>query len=221
MKSTVRLLVPSTFALVLAACGGGPRPIHEPPPPRETTETILVPSGGKFTRHLVPVPPAHGAAPAAAIAPGLAGPLTVARIEPYMDALEVDLRRHVHGHGLVTARRGNEIDMVIADDLLFTSDGGVAGDDVLEPLASILRGYVHTTIAVGGYTDSAGTPANSMAVSQKHARSIADALVHEGVPANRISAQGYGQAHLRIATGDHKREPRNRRVEIVITALPG
>ena len=51
--------------------------------------------------------------------------------------------------------------------------------------------------------------------------SLAHALAHAGVPANRISAQGYGETHLRFATGDHKKEPRNRRVEIVITPVPG
>ena len=220
MKNTIRLLVPP-FAFALAACGGGPRPIHEPAPPRETRETIVVPSGGKFTRPLVPLPSAHAAAPIGSVAPGFAGPLLVARIEPYMDALETDLRRHVHARGIVIARRGNEINMVIEDDVLFTGDGGVAGDDVLEPLAAILCGYAHTQIAVGGYTDTAGTPASALTRSQQHARAIAHALAHEGVPANRISAQGYGQTHLRLATGDHKKEPRNRRVEILIKAVPG
>jgi outer membrane protein OmpA-like peptidoglycan-associated protein len=220
MTKAIRLSVPA-LALVLAACGGSPRPIHEAPPPGSTTETIVVPSEGRFSRHPVPVPPAHGAAPAALIAPGLAGPLTVARVEPYMDALETDLRRHVHARGLVTQRRGNEINIVIANDLLFTPDGGVAGDEVLEPLASILRGYAHTAVAVGGYTDTAGTPQQNLAVSQKRARQIADALVHEGVPGGRIGAQGYGETHLRIATGDHKSEPRNRRIEILIKPAPG
>jgi outer membrane protein OmpA-like peptidoglycan-associated protein len=212
--SKIRHLSVPAFALALAACGGGPRPIYEPPPPRYAREAPLPHAS-------YPAPSAHATAPAALVPAGFAGPLTVARIEPYMDALETDLRRHVHARGIVTARRGNEIDIVVENDLLFTADGGVAGDDVLEPLAAILRGYAHTAIAVGGYTDTAGTPDGNMALSQKHAHLVADALVHEGVPAGRISAQGYGETHLRIATGDHKKEPRNRRIEILIRAVPG
>ncbi|MEI9992599.1 MAG: OmpA family protein [Rhizomicrobium sp.] len=205
------------LALGLAACGGGPRPIYEPPPVDRTARETPRPPIAK--------PPAHGAVPgvvaAAPIPQALAGPLTVARIEPYMDALETDLRRHVHARGLVTARRGDEIAIVIENSLLFAPDGGVAGDDVLEPLAAILRGYGHTAIAVNGYTDTAGTPERNMAVSQRRARAIADALAHEGVPAGRLAAQGFGEAHLRVMTGDGKAEPRNRRIEILIRPAPG
>src|SRR5258707_3790743 len=131
------------------------------------------------------------------------------------------LRPHVPARGIVTARRGNDIDIVIENSLLFTPDGGVAGDDVLEPLGSLLRGYSHVGVAVNGYTDTAGAPERNLAVSQKRARLIADALIHEGVPAGRVTAQGFGETHLRVATGDDKNEPRNRRIEIVLHAVPG
>jgi outer membrane protein OmpA-like peptidoglycan-associated protein len=171
-----------------------------------------------------PLPPAHRAAPTAHTAPvvqGPSGPLTVARIEPYMDALENDLRRHVHASGIVTQRQGETIKVVIPNDVLFSDDGGVAGDDVLEPLGAILRGYAHTAVAVNGYTDTAGAPDQNMAVSGKRARLIADALAHEGVPRGRISTQGFGATHLRVFTGDHKKEPRNRRIEIAIRPVTG
>ena len=214
--SPYKLLVVS-LALGLTACGGGPRPIYEPPP---------LPAG-HVAREMPqkPSPPAHpatpGAVPAASIPQALAGPLTVARIEPYMDALEMDLRRHVHARGIVTARRGNEIAIVIENSLLFTADGGVMGDDVLEPLGAILRGYAHTGVTVNGYTDTFGAPDKNLALSQKRARAIADALAHEGVPAGRIAAQGFGEAHLRVMTGEGKKELRNRRVEILIRPVPG
>ncbi len=203
------------LALGLAACGGGPRPIYAPPPLPDhvARETPHPPPPGR--------PTTHGVVPAAAIPQTLAGPLTVARIEPYMDALEMDLRRHVHARGIVTARRGNEIAIVVDNSLLFTADGGIMGDDVLEPLGAILRGYAHTGVSVNGYTDSFGAPDKNLALSQKRARAIADALVHEGVPATRIAAQGFGAARPRVMTGDGKKEPRNRRVEILIRPVPG
>ncbi|MBL6854416.1 MAG: OmpA family protein [Alphaproteobacteria bacterium] len=212
----LKLAAPA-LALALAACAGEPRPMFEPPPPiRESREEAPPP------RHLPP-PAAHRPSRSPAehtVAPnGPQGPLLVAKVESYMDALETDLRRHVHG--AVIARQGNNINLVITNDKLFSADGGVNGDDILEPLGAVLRGYVHTTVAVSGYTDTAGAPDRNLAVSQKRARSIADALAHEGVQANRISAQGYGETHLRIATGDNRSEPRNRRIEILLKALPG
>ncbi len=217
MKTTRPFVIPA-LALLLGACGGGPRPFHEPPPApdRAAREIPYAP----YVR-----PPAHsgppGVVPAAAIPPGLTGPLTLARIEPYMDALETGLRRHVHARGIVTARRGNEIDVVIENTVLFAPDGGISGDGVLEPLGSLLRGYDHVGIAVNGFTDTAGAPGRNLAVSQKRARLIADALIHEGVPAGRVTAQGFGATHLRLMTGDDKKEPRKRRIEIVLKAAPG
>jgi outer membrane protein OmpA-like peptidoglycan-associated protein len=92
---------------------------------------------------------------------------------------------------------------------------------VLEPLAAVLRGYPHTVIQVSGFTDTWGAPEQNLALSQKRAKAIADALIHEGLPAARISAQGFGATHLRVATGDNKKEPRNRRTELLIKARPG
>lgn len=148
------------------------------------------------------------------------GPLVVARVGSYMDALESDLRRHVHGKGITVARLGDDIAVIVRNDRLFAPSGTLSGDDVLEPLGAVLEGYVHTSIAVNGFTDTAGAPDQNLAVSQKRAQTIADALVHEGVAARRIMAQGFGETHLRIATGDDKKEPRNRRIEIVIRANP-
>jgi outer membrane protein OmpA-like peptidoglycan-associated protein len=59
-----------------------------------------------------------------------------------------------------------------------------------------------------------------LAISQKRARTVAVALVHEGVAAQRVTAQGFGEEHLRIATGDGRKEPRNRRIEFMLKASP-
>lgn len=201
--------------LALAACTNEPRPVFEPPPPiRESREEPPPRHVPPAARRPSQPPPVHTVAPG-----GPQGPLVTARVESYMDALETDLRRHVHG--AVIARQGNNINLVITDDKLFSGDGGINGDDVLEPLGAVLRGYVHTTVAVSGYTDTSGTPDQNLSVSEKRAHAIADALAHEGVQANRISAQGFGESHLRIATGDNKNEPRNRRIEILLRARPG
>lgn len=137
-----------------------------------------------------------------------------------MDSLESDLRRHVRGKGITVARLGDDIVVIVRNDRLFTPSGMLAGDDVLEPLGAIMDGYVHTAIAVNGFTDTAGTPEQNLAVSQTRARVVADALVHEGVAPQRITTQGFGETHLRVATGDGKKEPRNRRIEIVLKASP-
>ena len=47
-------------------------------------------------------------------------------------------------------------------------------------------------------------------------RTVKDALVRDGVPAQAITVVGMGEKGLLVPTGDNVREPQNRRVEIVI-----
>lgn len=149
------------------------------------------------------------------------GPLVTAKAESYMDQLESDLRHHVRGDGIVVARQGNNINIVVPNSALFSGDGGVSGDDVLEPVSAILRNYVHTSVVVSGFTDATGTQDQNIAVSTTRARLIADALVHEGVPAQRITSQGLGQTHPRVSAGSGRKEVRNRRIEILVKVRPG
>jgi len=57
-------------------------------------------------------------------------------------------------------------------------------------------------------------------ISQRRAKAVAGALASYGVPGNRIAAQGFGETNPRIKTGENVNEPRNRRIEIHITATP-
>jgi outer membrane protein OmpA-like peptidoglycan-associated protein len=50
-------------------------------------------------------------------------------------------------------------------------------------------------VVVKGYTDSAGSPAADVTLSQLRAQAVADALKSDGVDAARISIQGRGQTH--------------------------
>ena len=62
---------------------------------------------------------------------------------------------------------------------------------------------------VVGYTDSAGSPPADVALSQQRAQTVADALVADGVAANRVVRTGRGQ------TGDNPGIA-SRRVEITL-----
>jgi outer membrane protein OmpA-like peptidoglycan-associated protein len=208
----LRKLAVLFVSVVLSACAEEAPPMlaHYPtlPPPRPAAKPVERRQAAA-SHTMAPIGPG-----------GPSGPLVMARVGSYMDALESDLRRHVHGNGISVVRIGDDIAVVIRNDRLFGPSGALGGDDVLEPLGAILDGYVHTVVWVNGFTDTAGSPDTNLAVSQKRARTIADALVHEGVAAQRLTAQGFGESHLRIVTGDGKKEARNRRIEIVLKANP-
>lgn len=139
----------------------------------------------------------------------------------YMDAQEKDFRAHLRAPGVGVARIGDDLVLSIRDDILFEGDAiSSRGHNVLELTAELLRHYDHTAVQVGGYTDTSGPPAQNVTVSQQRAKAVADTLVSDGVAGARVTAQGYGATHLKIATGPDKPEPRNRRVEIRVVAHP-
>jgi OmpA-OmpF porin, OOP family len=74
----------------------------------------------------------------------------------------------------------------------------------------------YTRIEVNGYTDTSGTPQYNMGLSVRRANAVKAELIKDGVPANAITTQGFGETHLLVPTGPGVREPQNRRVEIII-----
>lgn len=75
-------------------------------------------------------------------------------------------------------------------------------------------------VTVTGYTDTSGSPSYNLELSQRRAEVVADELERNGVPATSIVTVGRGEENLLVATADGVREPRNRRVEIVVAEPP-
>jgi outer membrane protein OmpA-like peptidoglycan-associated protein len=69
---------------------------------------------------------------------------------------------------------------------------------------------------VNGFTDTSGSVQYNQALSIWRARTVADELVRDGVPASVISIQGFGESNPLVPTGNGVRKAQNRRVEIVI-----
>jgi len=61
-------------------------------------------------------------------------------------------------------------------------------------LAAILQQHPQRRIRVEGFADSRGSETYNLALSQRRAEAFRDALVENGVPADRIDVQGLGEA---------------------------
>ena len=75
-------------------------------------------------------------------------------------------------------------------------------------------------ITVTGYTDTSGSAAHNLELSERRAEVVAEELVREGVPATNIVTIGRGEEDLRVPTADGVREARNRRAEIIVGQPP-
>ena len=71
-------------------------------------------------------------------------------------------------------------------------------------------------MVVEGHTDSQGTPAFNIDLSQKRADAVRTYLVSRGIAGDRITAQGFGLARPIADNGSAEGRANNRRVEIVV-----
>ena len=69
-------------------------------------------------------------------------------------------------------------------------------------------------VMLAGHTDTAGPAQYNMALAGRRNASVRDYMTGQGIPADRISSEAFGQTRLRVPTADGVREPQNRRVEI-------
>lgn len=88
----------------------------------------------------------------------------------------------------------------------------------LERLAVALawKGPELEQIMLSSYTDASGSHAANRAVARRRAEAVRDVLVSYNVPVDRIAMQSLGELRPRVATRRGVREPRNRRVELLV-----
>ena len=67
---------------------------------------------------------------------------------------------------------------------------------------------------VVGYTDTSGSAAYNLRLSERRAKATADALVALGVPQDSLDVSWKGKSDLAVPTPDGVREPLNRRATI-------
>ncbi len=74
-----------------------------------------------------------------------------------------------------------------------------------------------TALSVVGHTDTVGSLEYNQGLSERRATEVAEALAALGVPPGAMTLAGRSELEPAIDTGDNVREPKNRRVEIVLS----
>ncbi|MDO8800457.1 OmpA family protein, partial [Phenylobacterium sp.] len=87
---------------------------------------------------------------------------------------------------------------------------------VVSEAANYANGGRATQVVVVGHTDSSGSPAYNVRLSERRAKAVADALVGQGVGAGSLQVDWKGETMLAVPTGDGVKEPLNRRSTIDI-----
>jgi outer membrane protein OmpA-like peptidoglycan-associated protein len=136
-----------------------------------------------------------------------------------MDQQAKELQQNIPGATI--QRVGEGIAVTFPSGILFPFNSTEilpAGRDNLRQLASSLEQYPNSDILIVGHTDSVGTDAYNMDLSQRRALAASAYLQSLNVPASRLQTQGKGESEPISSNDTDDGRQRNRRVEVAIYA---
>lgn len=87
----------------------------------------------------------------------------------------------------------------------------------VQKLANFLQENPQRQVLIEGYTDSSGSDAYNLQLSERRANAVLAALVKMGVNTQRIVAQGHGEAYPVADNDSPASRAMNRRVEVTIS----
>ena len=150
------------------------------------------------------------------------GALAGGAVGSYQDKQEAALRKQMAGTGVEVVRWGDNITLDMPGGVTFATDSAQLNSQfnaVLDKVAATLVEYNQTVVQVAGHTDSTGSHAYNMQLSQKRADSVKDYLTGRGVTAQRLHTVGAGPDHPVADNATPEGRAQNRRVEITIVPV--
>jgi OOP family OmpA-OmpF porin len=87
----------------------------------------------------------------------------------------------------------------------------------VDNIAAILKAYPAVNIKLGGYTDNVGNPAENLKLSSDRANRVRTDLITQGIEADRLTAEGYGEKHPVRDNSTPAGREQNRRIAIRVT----
>lgn len=118
-------------------------------------------------------------------------------------------------------RVGEGIVVEFSSNVLFGFDQSTLSGDAkgsLDKLVTVLNYYPDTDIEVQGHTDSKGSKAYNLSLSERRAGAVTSYLASKGISNNRTEIKGYGEAVPKYSNESESGRSENRRVEFLITA---
>ncbi len=89
----------------------------------------------------------------------------------------------------------------------------------MNALIEFLNEYPNVRVEIGGHTDNVGSAAVNKRISQERAQSVAEYVISQGVPANRVVSKGYGFEKPKASNRTAEGRAKNRRVDFTIIGI--
>lgn len=139
------------------------------------------------------------------------------RSKARLDARDAEIRKLQEKLEAKPSDRGS---VVTFGDVLFDLNKAelkAAAYGNIRSLAEFLQQHPERQVLIEGFTDSSGSDAHNLELSQRRADAVRHALVRQGVGMRRISTQGFGKAHPVSDNDTPASRAMNRRVEVTIS----
>lgn len=140
----------------------------------------------------------------------------------YMDVQEAKLRQELEATGVSVTRSGHQIILNMPGNITFQTNSDAISANfyrVLNSVAKVLNKYPKTYVDIYGHTDSVGTSAYNLNLSQRRANSVSRYLQTRQVMAQRIITRGMGEDYPIASNNSTQGRAQNRRVEIKLTPM--
>lgn len=159
-------------------------------------------------------------APAGAVLGGIVGGVAGNVIGRNMDKQAKEIKETLPGAEV--ERVGEGIKVTMKENMVnFAFDSSnltPAAKDNLDKLAQILKNNLDTNINIYGHTDSKGTDAYNLSLSERRAAAVRSYLISQGVSSTRMLTMGIGEKEPVASNDTEAGRAENRRVEFAITA---
>ena len=159
-------------------------------------------------------------APAGAVLGGIVGGVAGNVIGRNMDKQAKEIKETLPGAEV--ERVGEGIKVTMKENMVNfgfdSSDLTSAAKANLDKLAQVLKNNMDTNINIYGHTDSKGTDAYNLSLSERRAAAVKNYLVSQGVSASRMFTMGVGEKEPVASNDTDAGRAENRRVEFAITA---
>ena len=159
-------------------------------------------------------------APAGAVLGGIVGGVAGNVIGRNMDKQAKEIKETLPGAEV--ERVGEGIKVTMKENMVNfgfdSSDLTSAAKANLDKLAQVLKNNMDTNINIYGHTDSKGTDAYNLSLSERRAAAVKNYLVSQGVSSSRMFTMGVGEKEPIASNDTDEGRAQNRRVEFAITA---
>ncbi len=152
------------------------------------------------------------------------GALAGGAIGNYQDKQEAKLREELQGTGVSVTRIGDNITLNMPGNITFASNSSDLSPqffDVLTSVAKVLKEFNKTVVEVAGHTDSDGTDAYNLSLSQRRAAAVSQYLQNQQINPQRLITIGVGEARPVADNSTAAGKQLNRRVEITMVPVTG